>query len=62
MVLSFDNQNALESAKSFYVEASAADNSISSWVFAKDNILLQLNGEIPEAEALAYGSILIKLE
>ena len=62
-VLSFNDSAALESTKIYYTEATAeSDPALSSWVFEKNNILLQLSGELPEAQALRYGTILINLD
>ncbi len=62
-VLSFDDSAALESTKTYYTEATIeSDPALSSWVFEKNNILLQLSGELPEAQALQYGTILINLD
>jgi len=37
-------------------------NTLSSWVFEKDNILLQLSGQLPESQALQYGAVLTHLQ
>ena len=63
MILSFNDPAALNAVKKFYMEATAQDTpQLSSWVFEKDNILLQLNGQLPEAQALRYGTVLIRLD
>jgi hypothetical protein len=63
MVLSFNDPAALEATKRFYTEAKPENNpEISSWVFEKDNILLQFSGELSKAQALRYGAVLFRLE
>lgn len=63
MVLSFDRVNTLEATKLYYLNASApGEPGASSWVFVKDNVLVQLSGEIPRAQAIRYGSVLVHLK
>jgi hypothetical protein len=63
MVLSFDQKEALEAAKQYYLQASPEANpETSAWVFVKDNILLHLNPEMPRSQALQYGGALVKLK
>lgn len=57
LVLSFDNLNDLEATKAYFIETN--HSATPAWVFVKDNILLQLSGQIPEAQALEYGTILV---
>lgn len=59
LVLSFDNPNNLETTKTYFIETNQLATPV--WVFVKDNILLQLSGQIPEAQALEYGTILVGL-
>jgi hypothetical protein len=63
MVLSFDQKEALEVAKQYYLQASAEANpATSAWVFVKDNILLHLSSEMPRSQALQYGGALVRLK
>ena len=59
LVLSFDDPNDLETTKAYFIETN--DPAAPTWVFVKDNILLQLSGQIPEAQALEYGTVLLGL-
>ncbi len=62
-ILSFDDPIALQTIKTYYTQINPQDDpTLSSWVFEKDNILIQLSGELSEARALQYGSVLIRLE
>jgi hypothetical protein len=63
IVLSFDQKEALEAAKQYYLQASPEPNSeTSAWVFVKDNILFHLSPEIPRSQALQYGGAFVKLK
>ena len=63
MVLSFNDPAALESTKSFFIETKANDHAaLSSWVFERDNILLQLSGQLAETKARQYGAVLSRLQ
>ena len=59
LVLSFDNPNHLETTKMYFIETNHP--AAPAWVFVKDNILLQLSGQIPESQALEYGNVLVGL-
>ncbi len=61
LVLSFNDPAALETTKTFYTET-AINPDMSAWVFEKDNILLQLSGQLSEARALQYGAVLVRLD
>ena len=63
LVLSFNDPAALTATETYYAEVTAENNpDLSSWVFVKDNILLQLSGQLSEAQAFRYGAILIRLD
>jgi hypothetical protein len=63
MVLSFNQKEALEAAKQYYLQASPEANpETSAWVFVKDNLLLHLSPEMPRSQALQYGGALVKLK
>jgi len=57
-LMSFSSQADLELTKSFYDELSRQSALLFSWVFAKDNILIQINGDLPESKALEYQAAL----
>ena len=57
-LLVFTNKSDLEKTKAFY-DAQAKESAVFfSWVFVKDNLLLQLNGEMPKEQAEAYNAAL----
>ena len=63
IVLSFNQKEALEATKQYYLQASPEANpETSAWVFVKDNILLPLSPEMPRSQALQYGGALVKLK
>jgi hypothetical protein len=35
---------------------------LASWVYVKDNILIEINGELPEASAQKFAAVLENLE
>jgi hypothetical protein len=53
-IYSFDDQAELTSAKRYYVELGNQDPQFFSWIYTKDNILVQINGQLPEEQALLY--------
>lgn len=55
-VFAFANQEDLDLTKQFYIEMGKASALAFSWTFEKDNILVQINGDLPEDEARAYES------
>ncbi len=58
MILSFHKATDLGSVRHYYVGLNKSLPRFKSWVYVKNNILLQLNGDIPEATALKYGAAL----
>lgn len=63
IVLAFNTSQDLETTKLFFTQTRADDNSaVSSWVFERDNVLLQLSGQMSEAQARQYGAVLIRLQ
>lgn len=53
-ILSFSNQEDLEITKTYYDELGKSSAWFFSWIFIKDNILIQINGDLPEDKAKAY--------
>ncbi len=60
-VLRFDNKEDLETTKKYYESLGKVNTStklkipsLFSWVFVNDNILVQINGELPEEKAKKY--------
>lgn len=54
----FDNQGDLEKMKSYYEGLAQQSAMFFSWVFTRDNILIQINGDLPEEQALKYQAAL----
>jgi len=61
-VLSFSSQEDLETTKAYYIELGRSSAAFFSWVFTKDNILVQINGELPEETAKQYEAALAILQ
>jgi len=61
-IMAFDSQGDLEKTKEFYVTMGEESAIFFSWVFVKDNILVQINGDLPEAQARAYEAALMTLQ
>lgn len=53
-VFSFANQDDLDLTRSYYEELGRISAALFSWIFVKDNILVQINGDLPAAQALPY--------
>ena len=60
-VFAVENKEERERLQKFYVEMGKASALVFSWVFVKDNIVVQINGDLPEAQAKAYDAALSKL-
>lgn len=59
---SFENQEKLNIMKDYYVKAGETSAMFFSWVFAKDNILIQINGDLDESKAKQYEAALNSLK
>lgn len=57
-IFSFDNQAGLEKTAEFYTSLGKSSALFFSWVFTHDNILVQINGDLPEAKARLYEAAL----
>ena len=55
---SFAVQSDLQLMEDYYVELGRASAMFFSWVFVKDNILIQINGDLPEEIARQYEAAL----
>jgi hypothetical protein len=60
-IYSFDNPADLETARAYYVTLGEADAQFFSWVFVRDNLLVQLHGDLPEDWARRYESALMNM-
>ena len=61
-VMSFSTPGHLEAAKTYYDELGKNNALFFSWVFVKDNILVQINGDLPEEQARLYEAALEELK
>lgn len=61
-LFSFSNQEDLEKMKSYYVDASKKSALFFSWAYSKDNILVQINGDLKEDKAKQYEAALNSLK
>lgn len=52
--MSFSSKEDLDLVKTYYVKLGESSAIFFSWVFEKDNILLQINGDLPEEQAMKY--------
>lgn len=59
VVLSFARPDDLSAARSYLVNVQSQQQP--AWIFAKDNVLLHLDGALTEAQARQYGQILAAL-
>jgi hypothetical protein len=58
-IYSFDNQAELNKAKRYYTDLGNQDPQFVSWLYSRDNILVQLNGRLPEEQAAMYRQALM---
>lgn len=61
-IFSFSSQEDLDLTKAYYEELGKNSAMFFSWVFVKDNILVQINGDLPEEKAKQYEAALDSLE
>jgi hypothetical protein len=57
-IFAFDNQAGLDATAEYYSSLNQSDPASFSWIFMKDNIIVQLNGDTPEALARKYEAAL----
>ncbi len=57
-VMSFDSQADLQKTKEFYDSLGRESAMLFSWTFQHENLLVQINGELPEDEARRYEAAL----
>ena len=61
-ILSFETQGNLDATKAYYDALGSGSAILFSWTFTKDNILVQINGTLPEEKARAYETALSNLK
>ena len=60
-IYSFSSQEDLDLMKKYYDELGKSSAMFFSWVFTKDNLLIQINGALPEDKAREYENALLNL-
>jgi len=58
MIFHFEQAADLERVRAYYVGLGASLPQYRSWLFVKDNVLLQINGDVPQARAEEYAEVL----
>lgn len=61
-IRSFDSPEDLEKTKAYSVKLGKESAAFFSWVFVKDNILVQIDGNLPEEHAKKYEAALNALK
>lgn len=61
-IMSFATKEDLELTKSYYDELGKQSALFFSWTFVKDNILVQINGDLPEETAKLYEKALDEMK
>ena len=62
IIFSFQNERDLQEIQDYYAALGKAMPQYASWIFVQDNLLLQINGNVPEAVAKWYAKALDLLE
>ena len=58
----FDDPQKLSQMKEYYDGLAEVSAMFFSWVFVQDNVLVQISGDLPEAQALQYQQALANME
>ena len=61
-IMSFGSPEDLEKVREYYVSMGEASAFLFSWTFTRDNILVQINGDLPEQQAQQYEMALNTME
>lgn len=61
-IMSFANEEDLTIVRDYYLQMATFGAVLFSWVFVKDNILVQINGALPEETARQYEAVLVNLK
>jgi hypothetical protein len=56
--ITFDSPAAFAVTRQYYVGLGEQEKAFFSWVFTRDNALIQINGDMPEAQAKKYEAAL----
>lgn len=62
IVVCLNNRDDLEHIQGYYLALNRSLPQFRSWLFVQDNILLQINHEVPERQARAYANVLYTLD
>lgn len=57
-----DNQEDTDTLKTYYQTLGEQSALFFSWVFVRDNIVVQINGDVPEEQAREYEATLMAME
>ncbi|MGC8877904.1 MAG: hypothetical protein ACP5R2_01610 [Anaerolineae bacterium] len=60
-IYSFSNQAQLDQARDYYIGLGEQDPQYFSWIYVRENILVQLNGRMPEEKARLYRQALMSM-
>lgn len=60
-IMAFASQGDLDRTKTYYDDLHKASAALFSWTFVKANVLVQINGDLPEAQARTYEAALARL-
>jgi hypothetical protein len=61
-IFTFATPKDLEISQTYYTNLSKVSAALFSWVFVKDNILVQINGDMKEEQARKYETVLKNLK
>ncbi len=61
-IYSFNDQTQLDQARNYYISLGEQDPQYFSWVYVRDNVLVQLNGQMPEEQAMLYRRALMDMQ
>lgn len=61
-IFAFDDPEKLAVTKEYYDKLGEQSAYFFSWTFTKDNILVQINGDLPEEKAKQYQAALDQLD
>ena len=57
-MLAFKSKDDLDRTEAYYDDLGKASALFFSWTFVKGNLLVQINGDLPDAQAHAYEAAL----
>lgn len=61
-IMTDSDPKELEVLEKYYIKGGEVSPDLKSWLYRKDNILLQINGDLPEDQAKKYESALQSLK